>query len=319
MALVLSCGWTLVGVVAADDVYFIDVLGVFLWTTIPFGIGRADAMSRERVTALEDANRRAERAHLETTEAAVRTERARIARELHDVVAHEITVMTLHAEGARRALGDAKPTVTEALQTISDSGRKGLAEMNRMIGVLRDSSESNAAEAEVGTSYAPASVSHLDPMPALASLPALARQVEDAGLPVDLKVLGNAHVPAGVELSAYRIVQECLTNALKHSGPGAGASVIVLREPSAVTVTVEDDGHGVITDALTMGGGHGLAGMRERVLALGGSIEFGPRPGGGFRVCAVLPSHDDTIVPAPRPSKGQPAAATSSPRKGVRT
>jgi len=316
--LVATAGWTVIGMTYSDTVRLVHVVTVVLWTVIPFALGRSDALARERLMALESAHLGAARSQRETTEAAVRTERARIARELHDVVAHEITVMTLQAEGARRALGEAKPTVTEALKIISDSGRNGLVEMNRMIGVLRDSSESESGEAEVGTSYAPASVFHLDPMPALASLPALAKQVEDAGLPVDLKIIGKAHVPAGVELSAYRIVQESLTNALKHAGPGAQASVVVLRDPDAVTVTIEDDGRGVITDALASGGGHGIAGIRERVLALGGSVELGPRPGGGFRISAILPSHDDTILPASRRSTIVPDIPQTTPRKGSR-
>ncbi len=318
VALVITSGWTTLGILSSDSVQIVHLVTMILVITIPFGIGRADALSRERATALEVAHRGAVLSQREATEAAIRTERARIARELHDVVAHEITVMTLQAEGARRALGEAKPAVTEALRIISDSGRKGLVEMNRMIGVLRDSSESESGEPEVGTSYAPASVVHLDPMPALASLPALAKQVEDAGLPVDLKIIGKAHVPAGVELSAYRIVQESLTNALKHAGPGARASALVLRDPEAVTVTIEDDGRGVIADALATGGGHGIAGIRERVLALGGSIELGPRPGGGFRISAVLPSHDDTILPPSRRSEIVPEAPKPTPRKGSR-
>lgn len=295
-----SVVWTGVGILVSDRVTWAELTAVALFVVLPFGIGRADAISRERITALQVAHRAAERAHAEATEAAIRTERARIARELHDVVAHEITVMTLQAEGARRALGGANPTVSTALHTISDSGRKGLAEMHRMIGVLRDSTETPEGEAAVGTSHTPAGVAHLDPMPALASLPALAKQVEDAGLPVDLEVIGDAHVPAGVELSAYRIAQESLTNALKHAGPGARASVVVRREARAVTVCVEDDGRGAMADETTASGGHGLTGMRERVLALGGSIDFGPRPGGGFRVRAVLPSHDDTVAPKRR-------------------
>jgi signal transduction histidine kinase len=307
--LVLSTGWTVAGVLETDEVTWMHAVAVALVVAIPFALGRADALSRQRAAARENALRGTEQAHREATATAVRTERTRIARELHDVVAHEITVMTLQAEGARRALGDANPAVTEALHTIGASGRNGLAEMNRMIGVLRDTSEGESGEAAVGTAFAPAAVSHLDPMPALASLPSLARQVEDAGLPVDLQVRGNAHVPAGVELSAYRIVQESLTNALKHAGSNTKATVVVDRQPSAVTVTVEDDGRGAIADAMSTGGGHGLAGMRERVLSLGGSIDIGPRPGGGFRVTAVLPSHDDTVVRTPR----QRATATPTP------
>jgi signal transduction histidine kinase len=314
--LVATTGWTLIGMAYGDTVRVVHVVTVIMWTVIPFALGRADALARERVTALEIAHSGATRAQQEATDSAVRTERARIARELHDVVAHEITVMTLQAEGARRALGSANPAVTEALHTIGTSGRKGLAEMNRMIGVLRDTAETDKGDPTVGTSFAPASVSHLDPMPALASLSTLAQQVEDAGLPVDLQVTGSAHVPAGVELSAYRIVQESLTNALKHAGPGAKATVIVSRESSAVTVTVEDDGRGAITDAMSSGGGHGVAGMRERVVALGGSIDLGPRPGGGFRVRAVLPSHDDTVVRTPRRPSAGLSVATDPTNEG---
>ncbi len=298
---VASGGWTVAGMLVPDStVRPIHLAAVLLIVVIPFALGRADALARERVTELEVAHLGAREAQRAATQAAIRTERARIARELHDFVSHEITVMTLQAEGARRALGSANPAVKEALETIGDSGRKGLVEMNRMIGVLRDSSETGTEEAAVGASFAPASVYHLDPVPALASLSTLATQVEDAGLPVDLKIVGKAHVPAGVELSAYRIIQESLTNALKHAGPGARATATVLRDPEAVTVTVEDDGRGIVADALAKGGGHGLTGIRERVLALGGSIEYGPRSGGGFRLRAVLPSHDDTILPPSR-------------------
>ena len=122
---------------------------------------------------------------------------------------------------------------------------------------------------------------------------------------------GNSHVPAGVELSAYRIVQEALTNALKHAGPGAHAKVDIDRARTAVTITVEDDGRGVISDATKGGSGHGLAGMRERVATLGGTIELGPRPGGGYRVRAVLPSQDDVVNTPSRERKDSIAAIIS--------
>jgi len=299
IALVVGVGWTLVGTFVSPGIGPFQIFTVVLVVTVPFAMGRADASKRDRLTELEITHLSAHQAQQEASDAAVRTERARIARELHDVVAHEITVMTLQAEGARRQPGAANPQVSEALATISDSGRKGLEEMQRMIGVLRDTSEHDPGdEPAVGTPHVSSRASDLSPVPALSSLPALAKQVEGSGLPVELNISGNAHVPAGVELSAYRIVQESLTNALKHAGPGATATVTVKRAKNAVTVTVEDDGRGVISDATKTKGGHGLAGMRERVLALGGSIEFGPRPGGGFRVRATLPSHDDTVTPA---------------------
>ncbi len=297
-AAVLAIAWTGVGALATPEIGLREFAEMFLWVGIPFAIGRGDAFTRERMTQLEVKSQTAEITQQEAAEAAVRTERTRIARELHDVVAHEITVMTLQAEGARRSIGDANPKVADALQTIGESGRKGLGEMHRMIGALRDTSEGDDTppEPRVGTAYAPARVDFLAPMPSLAALPALAKQVEDAGLPVALSIRGSSHVPAGVELSAYRIVQEALTNALKHAGPGAHATVDVDRARTAVTVTVEDDGRGVISETANVGAGHGLTGMRERVLTLGGSIDLGPRPGGGFRVRAVLPSQDDTIV-----------------------
>jgi signal transduction histidine kinase len=305
--------WTGVGAIYQAEIGLRTVITMALWVTIPFAIGRGDAFVRERITDLEVKSQTAEIAQQEAAEAAVRTERARIARELHDVVAHEITVMTLQAEGARRAVGDKDARVAQALQTIGDSGRKGLAEMHRMIGVLRDTSERDTPNSEpsVGTAYAPARVDFLTPMPSLAALPALIKQVGEAGMPVELRVRGNSHVPAGVELSAYRIVQEALTNALKHAGPGAHASVDIGRARTAVTVTVEDDGRGVISDATKGGSGHGLAGMRERVATLGGSIELGPRPGGGYRVRAVLPSQDDVVNTPSRDRKDSIAAIIS--------
>ncbi len=305
--------WTAVGSIYQSEVSLRTIMTMALWVTIPFAIGRGDAFARERITDLKVKSQTAEIAHHDAAEAAVRTERARIARELHDVVAHEITVMTLQAEGARRAVGDKDPRITQALQTIGDSGRKGLAEMHRMIGVLRDTSEGDApaTEPRVGTAYAPARVDFLSPMPSLAALPSLVKQVDDAGTSVDLRVRGSAHVPAGVELSAYRIVQEALTNALKHAGPGAHVNVNIERARTAVTITVEDDGRGVVSDATKEGSGHGLAGMRERVAALGGTIELGARAGGGYRVRAVLPSHDDVVNTPSRERKDSIAEIAS--------
>lgn len=308
-AFALAVGWTVVGSLVMEDIGGPEIIAVAMAVVIPFAMGRADAARRDRLTDLELRHQSAVQAQHEAAAAAVRTERARIARELHDVVAHEITVMTLQAEGARRMTGDAAPQVSAALRTISDSGRKGLAEMQRMIGVLRDTSEATEGQEDdptIGSPFVRAAAHDLSPVPSLSALPALSRQVEDAGLPVDLSITGDAHVPAGVELSAYRIAQESLTNALKHAGPGATARVVVKRAKNAVTVTVEDDGRGVVSEAAAGGGGHGLAGMRERVAALGGSIEFGPRPGGGFRVRAVLPSHDDTIRPVRRTDAERP-------------
>ncbi|WP_062518773.1 sensor histidine kinase [Demequina silvatica] len=288
--LLLMFSWTVVGLFATDFVQWTSLIAVTLAVVVPMMIGFVDFRRRERITELELEHARREQAQQVVAADAVRAERARIARELHDVVAHEITVMTLQAEGARRLARESDPRVSEALETIAASGRTGLAEMQRMIGVLR-ATEQDA----VDTAERDRALAELEPMPALAALPALAQQVEDAGLPVELSVEGTAHVPAGVELSAYRVVQEALTNAMKHAGPGAHAQVTVVRRPGQVTVLVEDDGRGIISDAARQSGGHGLRGMAERVHALGGSLEYGPRSGGGFRVRAVLPSADDQV------------------------
>ncbi|NTV38855.1 MAG: sensor histidine kinase [Demequinaceae bacterium] len=304
--------WTVVGLFATDSVPWSSILTMVLAVALPILVGLADRKRRERLTYLElSAERRTQAQRIAAVDA-VRAERARIARELHDVVAHEMTVMTLQAEGARRRANGSDPAIADALATIADSGRKGLAEMQRMIGVLRTSEQEAIDEAEqlTGKTREPALVGSQDadsfaPMPSLAAIPALVRQVEEAGLPVRLAITGTSHVPAGVELSAYRIIQESLTNALKYAGLGATATVTVRRKRDAVTVTVEDDGRGVISDVAAGSGGHGIAGMGERVASLGGSIETGARKGGGFRIHAVLPVSDDQVMvrrTAARPS-----------------
>lgn len=297
-ALVVIAGWGLVGYVAHEPITGKAIAATGIALGVAFAIGLAENRRHSRLTELEIAHTREEQARAVAAADAVRVERARIARELHDVVAHEVTVMTLQAEGASRLARDGDPRVRDALTIISESGRTGLLEMQRMIGILRASEADAVAGPTVNGSAVAglASVSAFDlmPMPSLAALPKLVQQVEDAGLPVLLEVSGSAHVPAGVELSAFRIVQESLTNAMKHAGPGATATVSVARESTAVTVTVEDDGRGVISEAMHSGG-HGLNGMRERVTALGGTLDTGPRRGGGYRVRAVMPSSDDQV------------------------
>lgn len=225
---------------------------------------RATSRLRERAAALET-----EREAM--TAAALVEERGRIARELHDVVAHSVSVMTVQAGGVRRLLRDDQDREREALESIEATGRKALAEMRRMVGVMRDTGLGQPA---------------LAPQPGLASLDRLVAEMRDAGLFVDLDVNGaGADLPPGVDLSAYRIVQESLTNVLKHAGP-ATARVTLRHDADGVDILVEDDGRG------PRGGetpGHGLIGMRERVAVYGGTLETGPLPTGGFRVHARLP------------------------------
>jgi signal transduction histidine kinase len=207
-------------------------------------------------------------------EQAAAAERARIARELHDIVAHHLSVVVLHAAGARAA-GRADPAT---LEEIENSGRQALTETRRLFGVLREPGE------EPGRA----------PQPGIGELPVLAGSLRAAGLEVSLSIDGDhTALPQAVNVSAYRIVQEALTNVLKHAGP-ARAEVTVGCADSAVTIEVTDDGPGnpappAVKGAGEVGGGQGLAGMRERVAVFGGDLRAGPRPGGGFTVCARLP------------------------------
>jgi signal transduction histidine kinase len=201
---------------------------------------------------------------------AVAEERGRIARELHDVVAHSVSVMVVQAGAARRSVAANPGQATAALTQIEATGRQALAEMRRLLGLLRDGQDGTAA---------------LAPQPSLAHLDSLLAAAREAGLPVELAVEGEPRqLPAGIDLSAYRIVQEALTNSLKHAGP-ATATVRLRYGRKALEVQVSDDGRG----ARTNGDGHGLIGMRERVALFGGVLEVGTRPGGGFQVAARLP------------------------------
>ena len=235
---------------------FVDLLGNLTFFAGIFGgtwlAGRAirRRRARERDLIVE----REEKAR-----AAVLEERTRIARELHDVVAHAISVIVLQARGARHAL-DAEPDDARgALDAIEHTATQALREMRRLLGMLR------ADDGEVA----------LAPQPSLAQLDTLVAHVRDAGLPVDVRVEGTPRELApGVDLSAFRIVQEALTNALKHAGP-AQAQVLVRYGEDALELEVADTGGGALNGS--GGGGHGLAGMRERVAVFGGELESGPR------------------------------------------
>jgi signal transduction histidine kinase len=236
--------------------------------------GRAIRYRRERERALERLTVDLEREREEKARAAVAEERVRIARELHDVVAHAISVIVLQARGGRRSLATDPGETREALDTIEAMGSEALAEMRRLLGMLRRDDEEIA----------------LAPQPSLRYLDALAAQVREAGLPVDLSVEGEStELPPGVDLSAYRIVQEALTNALKHAGPATARVVVCYRE-NDLELEIADTGAGA---SASDGEGHGLAGMRERVSLYGGKIEAGPRDGGGFAVRARLPLDSD--------------------------
>jgi signal transduction histidine kinase len=230
---------------------------------VPFLLGRMTFNRRRRIIREREV----------ATREAVAAERSAIARELHDVVAHHMSVMVVQA-GAARAVSGSDPAATaEALRQIEASGRTGLAEMRRLLEVLK-------AE-EYGDGRAP--------QPGLARLDELLDAMRASGLPVETVVEGTPRpLPPGVDLSAYRIVQEALTNVLRHAG-GASARVLVRYEADALELEIADDGPGPPDDP-EASGGHGLIGMRERVQLFGGVLEAGPRPGGGFLVRARLPS-----------------------------
>jgi signal transduction histidine kinase len=206
---------------------------------------------------------------------AVAGERSRLARELHDIVSHNLSVVVLQAGGAR-AQGENAPAGT--LEKIERSSREALVEMRRLLGVLREDEGDHAAR--------------LAPQPGIAELEALAAGMEAAGLPVELTIDG-AHddLPPALELSVYRIVQEALTNTLKHAGP-ARARVQIRRNKHVVTIAVTDDGAGTPGTERSSGSGHGLIGMRERVALFGRDLTAAHRPEGGFAVHATLPLAD---------------------------
>jgi signal transduction histidine kinase len=261
------------GVVAAKDPRgslgaFIagSVLFAIIWT-IAFGLG---SKFREADEAKQRAAR-AERDREERATAAVTEERARIARELHDVVGHSVSVMTVQASAVRRLLRPDQQRERDALLIVEQTGREALAEMRLMVGVLRRPEEAPA----------------LAPQPTLEQLDRLVEQAREAGLPVELRIEGKpVQLPAGLDLTAYRLVQEGLTNAMKHA-KAERTQVVVRYGADDIEVMVSDDGQGELGGATS--GGHGLVGMRERVSVYGGELEAGPRPGGGYRLRARLP------------------------------
>jgi signal transduction histidine kinase len=229
---------------------------------------------RANVAALRERAERAEQTRAAEAQRAVAEERTRIARELHDVVAHSMSVMLVQTGAARRLVESDPTRAVAALQAVEATGRDAMQEMRRLLGVLREDS-------------APAS---LAPQPSLDGVQPLVAQFAEAGLDVHLEVEGAPRrLPAGVELSAYRIVQEALTNALKHAGPGVTVAVTVRYGDGGLEVQVLDDGRGAATALHNGGGGHGVLGMRERVDVCGGDLVAGPRAGGGFEVRARLP------------------------------
>ncbi|MDG4810205.1 histidine kinase [Micromonospora sp. WMMD1120] len=235
------------------------------------------------VLSLEERAATLEREREAESRAAVAEERTRIARELHDVVAHSMAVMIVQADGARFMLDRDPDQARAAVKVVADTGRQALEEMRRLVGVLRD-----ADPAGIDGPAVAADPEHR--RLALAELPDLLARFDDAGLRVIQTVTGTPpDLPPGLELTVYRVVQEALTNALKHAGVGAAVEVGLAYTAEAVVVRVVDDGRGRPLVSPAPSGGHGLLGMRERVTVYDGSLTVGPRVTGGWRVEVRLP------------------------------
>jgi signal transduction histidine kinase len=252
--------------------------GDFVFTPALFGIawlaGFAVRERAEQAEAAEERARLAEREREVAARLAVAEERARIARELHDIVAHAVSVIVLQVGAVRHNLPEAQDEDREALRGVEQTGRTALADMRRLLGALRRDGDDI----------------DLAPQPGLGSLDPLLDEFRRAGLPVRLSVDGDpVPLPPTLDLSAYRIVQEGLTNTLKHAGP-AQATVVVRYTQRELELDVTDDGRGAEENGA---GGHGLIGMRERVAIYGGELQTGPRHGGGYAVHASLPLERD--------------------------
>jgi signal transduction histidine kinase len=291
IAMVIMSGWVLgrrnerpravLGIAAAlaciqiinanfSDRVVSDIVFVSLLVSVPWGAGYVLRRREAQVEELHGLAARLEREREQRARGAVADERLRIARELHDVVAHSISVMTIQAGAARLLLDDEPDRAEEPLLRVEETGRQTLAEMRRLLGVL---------QTEPGNG-------DLEPRPSFAHLDSLLRRFRAAGLPIELDVEGAPRaLPAGIDLAAFRIVQEALTNTLKHAGP-ATARVALRYAPETIDLEIADDGRG---PGAAPGSGHGLVGMRERVAIYGGTLDAGQAPEGGFVVRARLP------------------------------
>ncbi len=275
-----------VTILDSTDGYNVDgavSMGFTIVATIAFGVivrnrRRIFADSEQRAAAAE-ADRQASAAR------AVAQERSRIAREMHDVVAHGMSVIAVQAAAAQEIVHTNPDKAAEVMGRIENVGRQSLDEMRRMLGVLRNGADDDTAS--------------LAPQPRLADVDAIVARSVDAGVATDLVVDGDRRdLAPGIELAAFRIVQEALTNVLKHAGPEATATVTIAYDPGVVTVEIADDGRGATSSLSGANGGHGLIGMRERVEIYGGELSARPRTGGGFVVRAVLPTDDAARQPS---------------------
>jgi signal transduction histidine kinase len=259
-----------------DGGTLVGTLAVFVLAAV-WGDRRKVRIAYDEQLALREAEK--ERERIESERRAVADERLRIARELHDVLAHAMSVVAVQSGVGVHVIDSRPAEAKRILQTINATSRESMKEMRSLVDVLRENPELHPDE--------------LAPAPGLEQLPELVGRVTEAGVPVDVTVEGErGAVPAGVDLAAYRIAQEALTNILKHAGP-ARAGLTVRYERDALHLEIVDDGRGAAAGRVAVpfrsnGTGHGLVGMRERAALYDGALEAGPRPGGGYRVAATL-------------------------------
>ncbi|MEU5343485.1 MULTISPECIES: sensor histidine kinase [unclassified Streptomyces] len=286
--------------------YAQENLGIFAWTGMAAAAGDAVRSRRAFVHAIRERAERAERTREEEARRRVAEERLRIARDLHDVVAHHIALVNVQAGVAAHVMDKRPDQAKEALAHVREASRSALNELRATVGLLRQSGDPEAPT---------------EPAPGLHRLEELVGTFRSAGLPVEVaRTDHGTTLPAAVDLAAYRVIQEALTNVRKHAGPEAKAEVSVVRVGPNVEITVLDNGPGDDAAArLEENSGHGLLGMRERVTALSGVCTAGPRYGGGFRVHAILPLKSRTgstastaAAPAPAPAS-KSAASTTAP------
>jgi signal transduction histidine kinase len=271
-----------------DDQYYIDLVSVVATVMIGYGV----ALGRARATLAEQKTAAVTRDHDTRMQAAVEAEQARIAREVHDIVAHDVSVIVAQAAAARRVFGAQPHKAVESLASIETVGRDALDGLRRLLVLLRSRPED----------------ADFAPQPRLERLPRLLSQLERAGLDVDLTIRGTPRpLPATVELNAYRIVQEALTNSLKHAGP-TRATVTLVYEPEALRVDVRD--YGAPVRQASSSAGYGLISMQQRTAMLGGELVVGPEPDRGYRVSARLPVTEDVAVPG-EAAPGQPETGGS--------
>ncbi|MFV0136440.1 sensor histidine kinase [Streptomyces sp. HMX87] len=277
--------------------YAQENLAVFAWTGIGATAGDAVRSRRAVVQAIRERAEKAERTREEEARRRVAEERLRIARDLHDVVAHHIALVNVQAGVAAHVMDKRPDQAKEALAHVRQASRSALEELRATVGLLRQSDDPKAPT---------------EPAPGMDRLDELAGTFRSAGLHVEVaRADQGTTLPTAVDVAAYRVIQEALTNVQKHAGPRARAEVSVVRVGQHIEITVLDDGSGAGTGgtsagtAPAAGGGHGLLGMRERVSAVRGTLTTGPRYGGGFRVHAILPFEN---VPVDNPPPGAPPA-----------